>query len=565
MDKSGKSYRLKPIGWKEVRPFEWPGLSEQERVQLARSGRLTLKNLRIPESDPLWSHFQYKNPASATLASSSTSPTDVPRSATALTEDKLRPSPTEPPKRGVSSRDIKEKKKKPKTDPKAEIQMKDESQRALKRPPAEPVSEGRRKNVDAPRDTSSTRTQPPSAGRQTKPAARRESAKEQPSSSTAPPKASTSQREKPKPQEFKRLRESDVHGSDSEKGRVKVKERLPRKGLQDGVSLDSKPTLAKKEMAEESSEDRPIRKSLDEDHPSSKGSLKRKARDDSEGVNPKNHKRPAVEEEGYANTRKLSKPKTRDDDEYTSSKSKASSKRKVEQVDDDAYEPVRQKKLRTDRDSTPSALSSSRDERQRKEYVATKKSGTEARMDERVGQSTPKTRKASPPPTKSNLGRETDQRSLTHSGTSSSKPTKVRRKSPIYTSTEDEKDEDFAQPSVKAVTNKPTTTGKTQKEQNPASQALSPNDNLRASYTTGYVEHLSMMQKLLVQKGRLESLLKNGELDSSGTISEPEGDVELLPPEELEKLSASHTRLLNELQAIQEVYNRRSKGEPLSD
>lgn len=456
---------------------------------------------------------------------------------------------------------------KPKVDPRAEIQMKDESQRALKRPPADTISEGRRTTVDASRDN---RTQPPSTSRQTKPPMRREIEKG-PSSSL--PKASTSHSEKPKPQEIKKLRESDVQGSDSEKGRVKVKERLPRKESQDDVSFDSKLKLAKKKVAEEASEDRPIRKLLDEDHSNSRGSLKRKARDDPESVNPKNQKRRAVEEEGSSNVRKHTKPKTRDDDEYTSSKSRASSKRKPEQVDDGDYEPVRQKKLKLDRDSISSTLSTSRDERQRKEYVATKKPGMEARTEdarmEKVAQSssTSKIRKVSPPPpNKSNLtpnGRKTEQRrSLTLSGTSSNKLTKPRRKSPIYTSTEDEKEEVFTQPSVIPVTTKATTTSKAQ---NYSPHPLPSDDNLRARYNATYLEHLMVMQKLLVQKGRLESLLKNGDVDSSGTISDSEGDVELLPPEELEALSANHKRLLNELQAIQEAFSRRRKGETLSD
>jgi RNA polymerase II elongation factor ELL len=484
---------------------------------------------------------------------------------------------TEPPKRGVSSRELKEKKLKPKADPKAEIQMKDESQRALKSRPADNVSEGRRTTADALRDSSSTRTHHPSSARQTKPPVHRESERESLSSSTAFPKPSS---EKPKPQEVQRLRESDLHGSDSEKGRVKVKERLPRKELQDDASIDSKPKLSKKRSAEEATDDRPTRKSLDEDYSNSKGSLKRKARDEPESINPKNQKRRAVEEESYPNARKPSKPKTRDDDEYTSTKSKASSKRKVEQVDDDDYEPVRQKKPRPDRDSISSTLSSSRDERQRKEFVSTKKTGTESRVDdgiiprsEKVAQSsTSKVRKVSPsPPTKSHTvpdGRETDQRrSSTLSGTSNSKPTKLRRKSPIYTSTEDEKDEDFAQPSAKGLTtpatNNTTTANKSQKSRNNSSQPLPSDDNLRTRYHTKYLEHLAVMQKLLVQRGRVDALLKNGALDNSGSVTDSEG--ELLPPEELEVLSADNKRIVSELQALQEAFDRRIKGDSSSD
>jgi RNA polymerase II elongation factor ELL len=388
------------------------------------------------------------------------------------------------------------------------------------------------------------------------------------SSSTTHSKPSTSQIEKLKQPEVKRIRESDVHGYDPEKGRVKVKERIPKKELQD-ISVDSKPKLAKKKVVEEDAVHGSARKSVDEGSSISKGSLKRKAKDDPEGV--RNQKRCAVEEESYMNARKPSKPKTRDE-ECTASKPRASSKRKAEDLDDGDYEPVRQKKPRPERDSISSTLSSSRDETQRKEYVAPKKTGLETQIYDggvlrgEKAASTSKFRKASPPSTKGNpmpVGRETDKRhSSTLSGTSSSKPTKLRRKSPIYTSTEDEKEDDTAWP-VKSSTTPAAnnaTSSKAPMARNNSSQPL-PSDDLRARYNTTSLEHLSVVQKLLVQKGRLDSLLKSGDLDSFGSISDSEGDVELLSPEELEVLTANRKRLHNELRAIWEAFNHRIKGE----
>ena len=522
---------------------------------MARTGRLTLKNLRIPESDPLWAHFHYKKPTVA-FAGSSTSSSDGHRSSTsnAPNEDKQRQSATDAPKRGVSSRELKEKKKKPKVNPKAEIQMKDESQRALKRPTADGVAEGRRTTVDAPQESSSLRSQPPPSTRQAKPPLRRDLEKEPSSSLASQSKPSTSHNEKLKPQEIKRLRDGDLISSDIEKGRVKVKERIPKKEPQDDVSVNPKPKLMKRKAVEDAVNDKPIRKSLDEDYPNSSGSLKRKARDDPEGINPKPQKRLAVPEDAYA--QKPPKLKTREDDEHTSSKPKVSSKRKAE-IDDDDYEPVRQKKPRPDRDSISSTLSSSRDDKQRKEYGANKKSSAASRMEdlivrtEKTAQSISslKIRKASPSLAKSNPvlpGKETDQRrSSSHSG-STRKHTKLRRKSPIYTSTEDEKEEPAKNLPTLPV-NDPTTAPKTQKP-------LPEDDDLRARYNTTYVEYLSVMQKLLVQKGRLESFLKRDD------FSDSEGDSELLPPEELEVLTSNHKRLCNELQAIRDTFGCRTKG-----
>jgi len=69
------------------------------------------------------------------------------------------------------------------------------------------------------------------------------------------------------------------------------------------------------------------------------------------------------------------------------------------------------------------------------------------------------------------------------------------------------------------------------------------------------------MQKLLVQKGRLESLLKTGDFNS---ISDSEADSELLPPEELEVLTTDHKRLCNELQAIRVAFGCRTEATTLS-
>lgn len=544
-DKSGKVYKLKPIGWKEVRPFEWPGLSEQERVQLARNGRLTLNNLRIPESDPIWTHFQYKRPMTSARTSNSTSSTDVPRASTshAPVEDKLRSSAAEPPKRGVSSRELKEKKKKPKGDPKAEIQMKDEGQRALKHLPTDSVSEGRRGTVSTSQETSSSRPQPPS--RQIKsPPVRREVEKELLPSSTAYSKPSTSNIGKLKPQEVTRIRESDIHGSDSEKNRVTLKDRIPKE-LQEADPVDSKPKVTKKKPIEEG---RSTRKLLDGDHSNPSSPLKRKARDDSEGSNPKNQKRRVVEEDSSTKSSKL---KTRDDDEYTISKSRVSSKRKAENIDDDDFEPVRQKKAKSDRDS----ISSSREDRK---SLAIKKAAV--RVEKGESSSTSKIRKTSPPPSQSNSlpgGRETYRRTSSTFSGSSSKPTKLRRRSPVYTSTEDEKEDNSAQPSVKSLpSSTATTTIKAQNARNNSSQPLPSNYDVRDRYNSTYMEYLSAMQKVLAQKRELESLLKNGDFDSSGYISDPEGGVELLPPEELEILVANHKQLHSDLQAVQDTFGR---------
>jgi hypothetical protein len=74
---------------------------------------------------------------------------------------------------------------------------------------------------------------------------------------------------------------------------------------------------------------------------------------------------------------------------------------------------------------------------------------------------------------------------------------------------------------------------------------------------------LPTMQRLPRKHRRPEIILRGHYLPtttfdfgSSGFISDSDGEVELLPPEELEVLTASHERVRNELQAMREAKPR---------
>lgn len=104
---------------------------------MARSARLVFKSLKIPETDPAWAYVRYKNTGSPLPTNSPSTATGAatPRTSTPNTTMAARPSPATSarpePKRGVMSLDAKEKKAKAKAEaPKiktADIQMKDES------------------------------------------------------------------------------------------------------------------------------------------------------------------------------------------------------------------------------------------------------------------------------------------------------------------------------------------------------------------------------------------------------------------------------------------------------
>jgi RNA polymerase II elongation factor ELL len=79
-------------------------------------------------------------------------------------------------------------------------------------------------------------------------------------------------------------------------------------------------------------------------------------------------------------------------------------------------------------------------------------------------------------------------------------------------------------------------------------------DALRARYNASYLEYLTSFHRLVTQKGKLDNLLKSTDLESIGSITDSEGDMELLGPEELSQLATKHKRLEEELEAIQEVF-----------
>jgi RNA polymerase II elongation factor ELL len=118
---SSRSYHLKSVSWKEVRPYVWPKLSVAERSTMARSAKHAFQELGIPESDPAWDHI--RNSAETNLRKPQASAFDT---VGLISEGNTK---LEIPKRGVSSQEVREKKakQKQKINSTAEIMMKDES------------------------------------------------------------------------------------------------------------------------------------------------------------------------------------------------------------------------------------------------------------------------------------------------------------------------------------------------------------------------------------------------------------------------------------------------------
>jgi RNA polymerase II elongation factor ELL len=85
---------------------------------------------------------------------------------------------------------------------------------------------------------------------------------------------------------------------------------------------------------------------------------------------------------------------------------------------------------------------------------------------------------------------------------------------------------------------------------------LLPTDHsaLRTRYDASYLEYLTSFRRLMIQKSKIDRLLKSSDLESIGSFTDSEGDIELLDPEELSQLAIKHKKLEEELEAIQEIF-----------
>jgi len=74
---------------------------------------------------------------------------------------------------------------------------------------------------------------------------------------------------------------------------------------------------------------------------------------------------------------------------------------------------------------------------------------------------------------------------------------------------------------------------------------------LRARYGATYNEYLGLFSKMVDQKTKIDSLLRNGD---SGSTTDSDGDVELMDAEDLERLSVDYKRLYDELAMIRGMF-----------
>lgn len=502
-DSSPRKWALKNRTWLEVRPYEWEMYKQSERTNVARQGRVALSSLRIPESDSVWDHFRFRNVAPPTGAAPH--PTHGGKTITGPPAGLLKPKPE--PKRPAISKDLKQKVKADSSRMKGDIQMKDES--ARQRGDIQMKDE----SVKLPRVA----------------AIKREEASPSPSSSTSTSSKAASRRlpgsgyvakKSPQPSPAVETASREAAGSAD----VRPQRPLPR--------LPSKPVPAPPPPLP-SQEKTPITSMP------MKMTKKMLPSEESDRERERHHR---------------DKDRAPKDRVTTGLKRKSATHDVGDAQDEEGFKANSFKKRKAEEGPSPAAPSSSLKGRD----LSLPKKPVEARSPvppppkkikkEHSPLPVPPPRTAlptQPPPL--NSPSKTDQRPKLNG------PSKARRKSPIYTSSDEgEIPEPPRKPTQDPPTNTDRSKGKEGRVHPRSSYPLPPERNgLRSRYQSKYGHYLGTYSQIVAQKRKIEAIL-NGESEAEG---------EIMDPEELKRLSAEHKNQKEELESIQEKWMNGSVSE----
>ena len=499
---SSKSYHLKSATWKEVRPYVWPKLSAAERSTMARSARHAFQELGIPESDPAWDHIRHS--AETNLRKPQASSLD---SVGLVSEGNTR---LEVPKRGVSSQEVREKraKQKQKLNSRAEIMMKDESLKVNSRLSQAGIKDGETTQMKGMQGTS--RTQGGLSQKSVKCLKRGDG--------EIPQITGT------KTQSLRSLTQDD---ESSLVGKHSASDR-------EGKNLSSEIVRKRRDKGPEPSdserEGRHLQSDMDKarvgreegtriDHRSSQSKRKTANRDDSDYVDVKSL---------LQKRRKTETSLPRDEKPMGSLTYNKSNIEPRTQMNTTIKDPSTTKK----RKDSPSAPS--------------KHGHPKVKISSNMVSSYP-------PPSNDEGPR------VRHGST------KIRRRSPIYTSSEDEElpvsnrisshSSSLTTPSTLSHSHMPLNSGS-----RTASRSVTTNHTaLRERYSSAYVEYLTSLQKLVVQRRMVDQMLRTSDSGSVDSVTDSDSEVGLLHPEELARLAADHRKRHEELMSIQHMFATSSR------
>lgn len=507
-DRSPRKWALKNRTWLEVRPYEWETYKPSERTNIARRGRVVLDALKIPESDSAWDHFRFRNLAPPTGAAPH--PTHGGKTITGPPAGISQPKPE--PKRPAISKDLKQKTKADSSRIKGDIQMKNESAR--------------------PRGDIQMKDETVKLSRVA--AIKHEEASPSPSSSTSTSSKAASRRlpgsgyvakKSPQPSPSVETPSREAAGPAD----VRPQRPLPR------PSLPSKPVPVPQPPPASQEKTPTIPKMTKKTHPPEDSDRERERHRDKDrptkdrvitGVKRKNatHDVEDTQDGERHKANSFKKRKTEGDPSSTASSSSLKArdlslpKKPVEAA---SPVPPPPKKIKKEPSPLPLPLL--------------------------VPPPPPRSTLLTQPPPPSTSPSKTDQRSKLNGAS------KARRKSPIYTSSDEG---EIPEPPRKSTqdpsTNADRSKGKEGRARPRSSYPLPPDRNgLRSRYQSKYGNYLGTYSQIVAQKRKIEAIL-NGESEAEG---------EIMDPEELKRLSAEHKNQKEELEFIQEKWMNGSVSE----
>ncbi|EGN99749.1 hypothetical protein SERLA73DRAFT_179932 [Serpula lacrymans var. lacrymans S7.3] len=496
-DKTRGLWGLKLQTWLDVRPYGWPDLTEAERTAVSRKVRSALNGLKIPESDPAWDLARYRSTATTNV---------TPSSAVTTKGSTGNSNSTAPPraeiKRPAVSRELKEQKK-AKLDAsrtKGEIKMKDESAKA----PKATTVKGKEAGQSAVPNPKTTQA---SQGSKTLPAQRRH-----PGSGFKVNKAPSLDSSNGSIDGASRKTASSSEARSSQRSPLPPPSLPPKPVLV--PPPDRKPNTAATSKVVKKVKESPAPSVIDEsDKERDKDRLKSRDRD-------RDRQRDRDTFPMVAKRKAL--PRDDDDGEF-SAQGSAQKKRRI--VEAPVMPPPVTKEPKARDLSLP------------------KKPVQDLSPAPRPAKIKKESSPPPPPPRQSSLSQEKSSSASQrpHPGRNKTHISKSRRRSPIYTSSEDEGEipqHDNAPSATQTRTNHHV---EPSQQYSRASYPITTKHNtLRTQYSSCYSNFMDTFVQIVAQKRKIEAVL-NGDSES---------ELDLMDPDELKKLSAEHKRREEELENI---------------
>jgi hypothetical protein len=587
---------------------------------MARQARLAFQNMGIPQSDPAWDHARYRSRADGTTIQNGPSPAAAGPSRVDAATPTARPSAqskADLAKRVISASDAKDKKTKPKPEP---VSVKKETAKgaasALKnkdadtrngRVPDDAASESRpatrrpgsgykaKPDVRPPTTDGAPRTAPQTtASSEPRPTLKPRDRETSSSSSSIPLKPSPPTGHERKPSSTG----SAVRGAATAKAAIdglgdserERDVRVPKRQLEDAADSETdgrrrredNGRIPKKQKGPSGGA------SVDSERESSgKGKNKeiRIPKHTTGGMeSDKERERERALEKGRERVRELEREllETRREKESLAQEKEGrggsapvAAKRKKVPRDFDDYDPGHQRKRKPGDGAT--SVNPSRAELDLslpKKPEVTPSGSTLPRhkikqevptTSSRQSLTVPSTSKGNSSSSSPNQPSRGDKSSAKTNGT-----TRVRRKSPIYTSSEDEgevrKPEPAPATSLSSSRPLPTPAAArpNAKLNGPPQPQVAPSQTdhqaLRARYRKRYREYLRVFTTMVEQKDMIEDLLNRGSA-TDGSDADPDADTELIDAEGLKKLGEKHAFLKQELAEIKAMWSGRDNDD----